>query len=145
MKTLRPVSMQRIRGALDTQHLDVEVGENGSWLVRAHTHVLTADLADPDILHFKVTSTRRFAGPEVMVRLREHVNALNQSTIGPKAYVEKVGKTHFYTVSAEVSRLVKSGLSEVQFTACTEESAHMLYSFIADLEAKLGQEGEIDV
>lgn len=144
MKTLRPVSMQRVRGALDTYHLDVEVAENGSWMVRTLTHVLTVGLEDSDILHFKITSTRRFAGREALLRLREHVNTRNQSNIGPKAYLERVGKTGFYTVSAEVSRLVRSGLSELQFSACTEESVHMLYAFITDLEAKLGEEGEVD-
>lgn len=141
MKTLRPVSMQRIRGALDMQHLDVEVGANGSWMVRTPTHVLTANLEDPNVLHFKVTSTRRFSDVAAMIRLRQHTNALNQATIGPKAYVEKVGETNSYTVSAEVSRLVKSGLSELQFSAWTEECVHILYSFIADLETKLGREG----
>lgn len=135
MRKLRPVSMQRIRGALDTQHLKVEVSSSGSWMVTTPTHVLTADLNDPHILHFKATSTREFVGHAAFARLSQLVNDSNQEKISPKAYIEKAGGGRTYTVSAEVSRLVKSGLSGVQFSAFCEEAVHVLYSFFGDLEA----------
>lgn len=145
MNTLRPISMQRIHDALDTQHLDVDVAADGSWMVRTPTHSLSASLSNPNVLHFKATSTRKFSDPDTLLRLRTHVNASNQAMIGPKSYLEQVGRTRYCTVSAEVSRLVKSGLSELQFAACTEEAVHVLYSFFADLEAKFGDGGDQNV
>lgn len=135
MRKLRPVSMQRIRGALDTQHLDVEVSSSGTWMVATPTHVLTADLNDPHILHFKATSAREFVGIDAFKRLSKLVNDSNRKKVSPKAYIEKIDDGRTYTVSAEMSRLVRSGLSEVQFSAFCEEAVHVLYSFFSDLEA----------
>lgn len=137
MHTLRPVSMQRICRVIGADDLCLEGTETVIRLDLDQEWVLTCSLDDPSVLHFKAQSKRRFRGPTNLEKLGRFVTLSNRSRAFPKAYVEIVRSPSTYTVSAEVNRLVASGLSDLQFNAFVEHALYTLASFFKEFERQV--------
>lgn len=134
MNTLRPVSMQRIHRVISTHDVSLEgVGSVAHWDLGGYC-TLTCSLDDPAVLHFKGQSKRHFRGPESFQQLAHFVTQSNRSRAFPKAYVESLSFPIAYTVSAEVNRLVTSGLSNLQFNAFIEHTLHTLTDFFKEFD-----------
>lgn len=140
MNILRPVSMQRIRHGVNASSHSVSLegaGPVAHWDLGGCC-TLTCSLDDPAVLHFKAQSKRRFRGPENFRHLARFVTSSNRSQAFPKAYVETLANPAVYTVSAEVNRLVTSGLSNLQFNAFIEHTLHTLSAFFKQFDRAAG-------
>lgn len=134
MKTLRPVSAQRVRSALNMQHLSSAEMPAGVWTAHLRNYVVTWSLKNSAILHVKGQSNRRFRGTAALRGLMNYVNASNRNRVLPKAYLELAEEPTGYTVSAEVDRIISRGMNELQFSAFSETATLALSTFFGDFE-----------
>ena len=134
MPTPRPVSMQRIRGAFDSLHMPFQEVGSGLWQQVQATHVVCGTVEGGKILCFKGTSTRTYTADEDLVQLGHFVTMSNRNRAFPKAYIEAFETPGKYTVGAETSRLITSGLSEAQFNDFLEHAFLVITSFFQEFE-----------
>ena len=134
MNTARPVSMQRVRLAIASRNLAFQEVAEGQWQQSCQHCIMMVGIEAPAILRFKARSRRSFHDDGSLGDLRRYVTASNRKRAFPKAYLEALDVAGTYTVSAEVNRLIASGLSELQFNAFIEHATHALLSFFSDFE-----------
>ena len=135
MSTPRPVSMQRIRGAFDSLHIPLQEVSSGLWQQVNPGYVINGTVEGGNILCFKAVSTRCFTTREELIELGHFITTSNRGKAFPKSYMEPLVVAGDYTLGAETSRRVSSGLSEAQFNDFLEHAFLVLTAFFQEFEA----------
>lgn len=135
--SVEPVHSLRVAKYFEDQHLTGRLRTDTSVEVEMANVVLKCDLSNPSLLRISATWDEAVSSAAEIKELFEIASSCNAARFTPKAYTVHGEVPGTYSLGAEATIPIASGLSEEQFYSFFETSTTAIIGLFAEIDLRL--------